>query len=507
MDSSSSVREAPQTISGTLKELGPGLILAGSIVGSGELIATTLTGAEAGFWLMWLILIGCTIKVFAQLELGRYTLSTGKTTLEGLSKLPGASPAGVHWIVWLWLVMLIAAIGQAGGIVGAVGQSISISAPITEQGKAFNDAANEKVKGQIALVIQDSTTSSEEADVEEGPRNEGASPPEERLPSGPDAAYWALLITIITSALLYFGKYNLIEKIVMAMVAGFTAISIANLFMLQRTEIWAVSLADIGQGLSCRLPPARPGEYPITTALATFGLIGMAAGELIFYPYWCLEKGYGRYVGPPEDTPEWNQRARGWIRVMRWDAWCSMVIYTLSTVIFYLLGAAVLNRAELRPQGMDLIRTLSAMYEPVFGSMGVGLFLIGSIVVLYSTLLVGSASNALVFADALSIFTRNSKRRLDKKKLRPLLGLAIPLIAFVMFLFFPEPKILILLTGVTQTFMLPILAFSALYFRYKYTSEALRPGKLWDAFLWLSALALLVVGLWLALRLIGLDKL
>ena len=57
MDSNSSVRDAPQTVLGTLKELGPGLIIAGSIVGSGELIATTLTGAEAGFWLMWLILI------------------------------------------------------------------------------------------------------------------------------------------------------------------------------------------------------------------------------------------------------------------------------------------------------------------------------------------------------------------------------------------------------------------------------------------------------------------
>ena len=63
--------EPPTRLAGILRRLGPGLILAGGIVGSGELIATTKTGAEAGFWLLWLILIGCVIKVFVQIELGR----------------------------------------------------------------------------------------------------------------------------------------------------------------------------------------------------------------------------------------------------------------------------------------------------------------------------------------------------------------------------------------------------------------------------------------------------
>ena len=41
----------PRTILGILRQLGPGLIIAGAIVGSGELNATTKTGAQAGFWL------------------------------------------------------------------------------------------------------------------------------------------------------------------------------------------------------------------------------------------------------------------------------------------------------------------------------------------------------------------------------------------------------------------------------------------------------------------------
>src|SRR5205085_4928163 len=94
------VEEPPVNIVGILSRLGPGLIIAGSIVGSGELIATTKTGAEAGFWLLWLIVIGCVIKVFVQVELGRDTISTGKTTMAALSEVPGPSIKGHgNWLL------------------------------------------------------------------------------------------------------------------------------------------------------------------------------------------------------------------------------------------------------------------------------------------------------------------------------------------------------------------------------------------------------------------------
>ncbi len=496
MSNETGVRDAPTTVGGIFKELGPGLIIAGSIVGSGELIATTLTGAEAGFWLIWLILIGCVIKVFVQLEIGRYTITTGHTALEGLSRLPGRKPMGIHWAVWLWLVMFVATVGQYGGIVGAVGQSIGITAPLTQEGRAFNEAADLATKAKIAAVIEQ---------FDEG--GEGAAAPQEvALPDpGMDVYYWAILMTLVTCVILYRGKYNMIEKTVMILVGGFTVLSMINVIMLQINPVWAVKWSDIGQGFSFRLPPPEPGLYPVATALATFGIIGMAAGELIYYPYWCLEKGYAKHIGPPEDSEEWRNRAKGWIRVMRWDAWLSMVVYTVSTLVFYILGAAVLSRAGLRPEGSELIRTLSAMYEPVFGEFAVGLFLVGSVAVLYSTFFVGSASMALVASDAAEIVSRNWKRSLSRIKARPFFNIALPLIAFVIFVFLPNPKVLVLVAGITNTFMLPILGFAALYYRYRCTGEAFKPRPLWDVFLWLSALALLLVGLWLASRLLGLS--
>src|SRR5436190_11671334 len=83
------VETPPTSILGILSRLGPGLIIAGSIVGSGELIATTLTGARAGFTLLWLIVIGCVIKVWVQVELGRYTMASGNTTMQAINQTPG----------------------------------------------------------------------------------------------------------------------------------------------------------------------------------------------------------------------------------------------------------------------------------------------------------------------------------------------------------------------------------------------------------------------------------
>ena len=85
----STVESPPHSIPGILRRLGPGLIIAGSIVGSGELIGTTTTGAQAGYYLLWLIIVGCVIKVFVQVEFGRYAISTGEASIVGMNETPG----------------------------------------------------------------------------------------------------------------------------------------------------------------------------------------------------------------------------------------------------------------------------------------------------------------------------------------------------------------------------------------------------------------------------------
>ncbi len=76
--SADSFKDPPKTFLGTLKHLGPGMILVGSIVGSGELIMTTKLGAEVGFLLLWFILASCFLKVVVQAELSMRSAVPGE---------------------------------------------------------------------------------------------------------------------------------------------------------------------------------------------------------------------------------------------------------------------------------------------------------------------------------------------------------------------------------------------------------------------------------------------
>src|SRR4051812_17448932 len=129
------VQEPPRTFLQAMGQIGPGLILAASIVGTGELINTTSLGAKAGFALLWLILLSCVIKVFVQVELGRYAITHGKTTLAAFDTLPGPR-LGASWMCWIYMFMLLATQAQIAAMEGTVGQAAHMAFPGISQSVA-----------------------------------------------------------------------------------------------------------------------------------------------------------------------------------------------------------------------------------------------------------------------------------------------------------------------------------------------------------------------------------
>jgi Mn2+/Fe2+ NRAMP family transporter len=489
MSASSGIKEPPKTVRGILGSLGPGLLVAGAIVGSGELIATTVTGAEAGFWLLWLILLGCVIKVFVQVEVARYVIVSGKTSLAALSEIPGPRIGRLNWLVLFWFVMFLFSVGQLGGIVGGVGQALQIAVPLTDAGEGYNQLVEQKTAAQVAVANQSESVSNLDA------LNAQVSDLKGQVK---DHYVWAGVISIITAVFLVIGRYRFIEALATSLVAGFTLMTVINVFLLQSHGEWAIQWADVWRGLSFQLPPKSEGLYPLATALATFGIIGVGAGELVFYPYWCQEKGYARYVGVNDGSEAWYRRAEGWLRVLRWDAFCSMIVYTVSTVAFYLLGAAILHRVGMKPQGMELISTLVIMYRPVFGDWAGTVLLFGSFAVLYSTFFVTNASKARLASDALRVMGFRRDNPESGRWWLVFFSAFFPLSCFLVYACFSKPTQLILAAGFTQALLLPMLSGAALYFRYQRTDSRLAPGKLWDFFLWISALGMLMAGVWLA---------
>lgn len=433
--------EAPPTaFAAILRRIGPGLILAASIVGTGELIATTVLGAENGYTLLWLILLSCVIKIVVQNELGRYAIGTGETTLEAFDRVPGPR-FRVSWVVWLWCFMVMMTLMQVGAMLGGISEILN-----------------------------------------------------RLVPSVPITA-WVWIVNALTVALLILGRYGVIEKVAMGLVVSFTALTVSCVFLLFKLPEY-FSWASVLDGFAFHLP-----QGGLVTAVAAFGITGVGATELMMYPYWCIEKGYARYSGKRDDSPEWKQRAMGWIRVMGVDVVNSMVIYTFATVAFYLLGAGVLNSMGVIPEGSEMIGMLSNMYTETLGPGSLYVFLPGAFAVLYSTVFASTAAHSRMFADLLGmlgVYDRsNYATRLKMTRIFVVILLFIPSIYFM---FLQAPVLMVKIGGIAQAIMLPIIGAVTIYLSRVHMPRAILPKGWVRLALWVSTVVMAVIMSYSALQ-------
>ena len=304
---------------------GPGLILAASIVGTGELINTTGLGAKAGFALLWLILLSCVIKVFVQVELGRYAITHGKTTLAAFDTLPGPR-LGTSWICWLWLIMMLITQAQIAAMEGTVGQAAHMAFPRRLAGHGRAAGEHGPVMGHVP---------GHAAGVFLGRHDQR----------------WRRSCSCFPAAI------DRLEKITTMLVAAVTLFTVASVVILQWTSVPDHACPTWSKRLHLRLSRHRAGPGVLGLRDHRRGGLGAGRLSLLVHREGLCARGRtpdrGRRLGPPR---------RGWIRVMQLDAWFSMVVFTIATVAFYLLGAAVLHPQGLDPRGSEMIPTLSQMY-------------------------------------------------------------------------------------------------------------------------------------------------
>lgn len=82
------------------KMLGPGIILAGLALGSGEFVIWPYIVYQSGFVFFWACMVGITAQYFINMEISRWTLATGESTITGFCRL------SKHW-GWVLLLMNI----------------------------------------------------------------------------------------------------------------------------------------------------------------------------------------------------------------------------------------------------------------------------------------------------------------------------------------------------------------------------------------------------------------
>ncbi len=401
-----------------MRNIGPGVVLSGSVVGSGELLVTTRMGAEVGFVFLWGVIVACLVKFFIQIELGRQCILHNSTTIQVLDRVFGLRLRNTSWMVWLCVVgyfsVMIAVIGILGSVAGLM---VTVFPGLSYQ-------------------------------------------------------VWAVLIFLLMSLLLYRGLYQDLEKIVVALVATFSLTVVGAVLVMQGTP-YAISGADLLSGLRLELPPE--GAF---VALAVMGSVGATAVELFMYPYWIREKGYPDFVGPREDTSQWRERYRGWMRVLFTDVLVCTSIALVITCAYYLLGASILKDLSVLPKGMKVMEQVSLICTESVGGWAYYLFMFGGFCTLFSTLLVFTASSGRIGVDFLrQVGVSALEGEEARRRLLRVLQIAFPFTWLCFILVKSDAPLALVLLGANANNLLLIpLAYGVLHLAMRtVTKERMQP--------------------------------
>lgn len=341
----------PSKLVRMLAAIGPGIVVAGSVIGSGELINTPVQAAKFGFLLLWVVLLSCVIKYFLQVEIARHCLVHNRTTFEALNRFPGPRLGGASWVVVLYVIGYFAAMLTVIGIIGALA-------------------------GLMHGVWPLSST------------------------IGASTRIWAVITVVLSIALLWGGWYRQLELLVMILVGGFSVSVAIGVLLIQGTQ-FRISADEVFSGLTFSLGEDR--QAAAYAVISLMGALGVAANELLMYPYWILEKGYARDLGDP-DSAGWTDRVRERVRMIWFDAGFSTLLATMVTAAFFLLGAAVLYRNGVEPKGFEVVDQISSVFTLTYGEWSKVIFIIGAFCTLFSTLVVVAAASGRMAADLLCTF-------------------------------------------------------------------------------------------------------
>lgn len=114
---------APPVGKDKLKWLGPGFLWMVSAAGSGELLFSPRVGSLYGYTLVWAMIAAVVFKWFINREIGRYTVCTGETVIDGFAKIS-------KWFLYIIMVpQLFVAVATIAGLAGSSATALVLVFP------------------------------------------------------------------------------------------------------------------------------------------------------------------------------------------------------------------------------------------------------------------------------------------------------------------------------------------------------------------------------------------
>ncbi|MFC2135930.1 Nramp family divalent metal transporter, partial [Bacteroidota bacterium] len=217
-----------------LKIIGPGLLIAATGVGAGDLAGGAFAGSKLGLAILWAVLLGAFFKYVITEGLARYQLATGNTILEGLFSKYGR-PVQIFFLIYL----LIWSFAAGSALISASGVATHALIPI------FDSPDTGKI-------------------------------------------VWGILLSLTGLAIAWHGSYHSFEKIMSGLV-GFMFVTVVVTAIFIKPD-----LTEFIKGMFIPLIPdyinPEGKEQGVMWTLALMGGVGGTL-TILSYGYWIREKG------------------------------------------------------------------------------------------------------------------------------------------------------------------------------------------------------------------------
>jgi Mn2+/Fe2+ NRAMP family transporter len=447
---------------------GPGLLWMVASVGSGSVLFTPRVGSRYGLDLLWIAILGAVLTWVIIREIGRYTVITGKTILDGYAGVPG--PRG--WAVWIIFVPgLASGVIMVAGLSGLVGSALMIALPGSQ-------------------------------------------------------LMYGLAIIIVSCVLVVSGKYQKLELVtsLMAIVLVLSAVATAAIVF--------PDLEQIGAGMMPTIPSdfdpyfvlpwvgfllaGAAGVMWFSYWVAARGIGGLVEEE----DEGVMAREEERHAG---DSDSGRKALHSWMATMSIAAGIGIVGGTIINISFLTLGAQLLAPLGIIPEGIDVAADLARLLSEVWGATGFWFLIVGIVIALWGSVLANQDGWGRMYTDAtrmllglsgplkhptesgsgtedeadragegraaggaLSRLCRFAENRIRLKNTY-IVGVltAAPI---VVFLLLRDPVNILSIGGIISAAHMPVVVFLTLYLNQVRLPKEFRPGTWWSSIMILVGL-------------------
>lgn len=399
-----------------IKWIGPGFLWMVSAAGSGELLFTPRVGALYGYALLWALLFAVILKWFINREIGRYTVCTGKTVMDGFSELGNS-----NWAVYIILVpQLFVAVATIAGLAGSAGTALVLMLP-----------------GDIRL--------------------------------------WTIASILISTALVVWGRYNAVELVatILAVVLSLSAIIAALTVFPNMNELVqglipqvpaTINYGEILPWLGFMLSGAA-GMIWYSYWIQRRGYGAAVNKDLAQAAHYSVE-----------DT----KRLKGWIGQMTFDNNIAVFGTLLMTLSFLILGVELLRPQGLVPEENRVAEVLGQLLGQIWGPVGFWFMVVGVFIGFWDTVLSDQDGFGRMFAGGTRLLAQpfGAKGKwVNEGFLKNFYVITVvTILPIILYLTVGKPVTLLKIAGFIEAAHIPVLTALVMKLNQQHLPKALQPS-------------------------------